>query len=168
MNIDPFLGCKSFQKTVLSRIWLFLRSFLKITPSPSTPKCWDTDRAWTAWISSLQMRWQWKHQSIPSNNLHVCPQNSWQITSFCWWNQKIIGKSRWNPACLACFNPHFLRFSQLFRVNLPSFPRFPQRFPGRLPRWPWHLPGPGRPSAAWRFGGRDPDPSPGAAGDIAS
>ena len=45
MNIDSFLGCRLFQKSFLSGIWLFLIFLLKIKPSPTAPKCWDTDRA---------------------------------------------------------------------------------------------------------------------------
>ena len=137
MKIDPFLGCKSFQKGSFE--WdMTIPPFgaLKIKPSPSTPKCWDTDRAWTAWISSLgtviTMRSQWKHQSIPSNNLHVCPQNFRQITRFCWWNQKIIGKSQlfqhvWHVS-IHIFSD-FPRFSGWISPVFPAFPSHPQRFP---------------------------------------
>ena len=48
------------------------------------------------------------------------------------------------------------------RLDLPNSRQQPALRASRLPRWPAHLPGPRRPSGAWRFGDRDPDPSPGA------
>ena len=81
-----------------------------------------------------------------------------------WWNQKIHKFIIVKPAFFPCFNLHFTTcswwISHIFPKGKPasSAGALTAR---RLPRWPAHLPGPAHPSAAWRLGVRDPDPSPG-------